>query len=143
MPKCHFCDHNNPAGIDRCQNCGAWIEQKASSTSKDAERQGEPTPEPDSLETQLLALMKGGKKIVAIKLYRQQTGCDLKNAKDAVEALAAKHGIVSKGTGCAGVILADTLGRRHRRVGDGGDLRITCLPFQPLPTNGRTPSMWK
>ena len=105
MPKCHFCDHNNPAGIDRCQNCGAWIERKAGSTSTDSGRQAEPTPEPDSLETQLLALMKGGKKIVAIKLYRQQTGCDLKAAKDAVEALAANHGIVSKGGGCAGVIL--------------------------------------
>jgi len=104
MPKCHFCDHNNPAGIDRCQNCGAWIEQKASSTSTDSGQQAEP-----SLEAQVLTLLEGGKKIVAIKLYRQQTGCDLKNAKDAVEALAAKHGIVSKGAGCAGVILAMVL----------------------------------
>ena len=47
MPKCHFCDHNNPAGIDRCQNCGAWIQQKAGSTSKEQE----PSTEPDSLES--------------------------------------------------------------------------------------------
>lgn len=102
MPKCHFCDHNNPAGVDRCENCGAWIEQKTASTSKEQE----PSPESDNLEAKVLALMEGGKKIEAIKLYRQQTGCDLKNAKDAVEALATKHGIVSKGSGCAGVILA-------------------------------------
>jgi ribosomal protein L7/L12 len=106
MPKCHFCKHNNPVGIDRCQNCGAWIEQKAGSTSTDAGQRTEPSPEPESLEAQVLALMGSSKKIEAIKLYRQQTGCGLKEAKDAVEALAVKHGIVSKGAGCAGVTLA-------------------------------------
>jgi hypothetical protein len=106
MPKCHFCDHNNPVGIDRCQNCGAWIEQKAGSTSMDAGQRTEPSQEPDSLEAQVLALMGSGQKIEAIKLYRQQTGCGLKNAKDAVEALAAQHGIISQALGCAGVILA-------------------------------------
>jgi hypothetical protein len=89
MPKCHFCDHNNPVGIDRCKRCGAWIEQKAGPTSTDSERQVEPSPDPDSLEGQVLALMEGGKKIEAIKLHRQQTGSGLKEAKDAVEALAA------------------------------------------------------
>ena len=106
MPKCHFCDHNNPVGIDRCQNCGAWIEQKAGSTSSDSGQQVEPPPESDSLETRVLALMESGKKIEAIKLYRQQTGCGLKQAKDVVEALATERGIVSKASGCTGVILA-------------------------------------
>jgi hypothetical protein len=50
--------------------------------------------------------MQGRKKIEAIKLYRQQTGAGLKEAKDAVEALAAKHGIIAaKGAGCAGMVL--------------------------------------
>src|SRR5208282_916448 len=49
--------------------------------------------DPNSLEGQVLALMQGQKKILAIKLYREQTGVGLKRAKDAVEALAAKHGI--------------------------------------------------
>jgi hypothetical protein len=106
MPKCHFCDCNNPVGIDRCQNCGAWIEQKASSTPTDGGQQAKSSPEPGNLETQVIALMQGGRKIEAIKLHRQQTGSGLKEAKDAVEALAAKHGVVSKGTGCAGMILA-------------------------------------
>ncbi len=79
------------------------------SASGDAGRQTEPYPEAGSLEAQVLALMEGGKKIDAVKLYREQTGCDLKNAKDAVETLAAKHGVVSKGSGCAGAILAALL----------------------------------
>ena len=44
-------------------------------------------------------------KIPAIKLYRQETGAGLKDAKEAVEALAQKHGIKSTGTGCAGMLM--------------------------------------
>ncbi|HVW38620.1 MAG TPA: ribosomal protein L7/L12 [Pirellulales bacterium] len=58
------------------------------------------------LEQQLLALLQGGKKIEAIRLYREQTGVGLKEAKDAVESLAGKHGIAAKGAGCAGMLLA-------------------------------------
>jgi large subunit ribosomal protein L7/L12 len=58
-----------------------------------------------SFEGQILALMRSQKKIEAIKLYRQQTGAGLKQAKDAVESLAASHGIKSVGPGCAGVVL--------------------------------------
>jgi len=61
--------------------------------------------DPTSLEGQVLALMQVQKKIWAIKLYREQTGVGLKEAKDAVEALAAKHGISPKGAGCAGMVL--------------------------------------
>jgi hypothetical protein len=49
--------------------------------------------------------MKAGQKIAAIKLHRQETGSGLKEAKDAVEALAAKHGIIARGAGCAGMVL--------------------------------------
>lgn len=58
------------------------------------------------LEQQLLALLQGGKKIEAIRLYREQTDVGLKEAKDAVESLAGKHGIAAKGAGCAGMLLA-------------------------------------
>jgi hypothetical protein len=60
--------------------------------------------DPNSLEGQVLALMRGQKKIWAIKVYREKTGVGLKQAKDAVEALAAKHGISTQ-TGCAGMVL--------------------------------------
>ncbi len=110
MPKCRICDHNNPAGIDRCQKCGTWIEQSVPSVLAGQGQESGPAseervPDPSSLEGQVLALMQGEKKINAIKLYRQQTGVGLKEAKDAVEALAAKHGISPKGAGCAGMVL--------------------------------------
>ena len=109
MPKCRICDHNNPAGIDRCQNCGTWIEQAVPSVSagqgqESGPASGEAVPDSNSLEGQVLALMQGQQKIKAIKVYREKTGVGLKQAKDAVEALAAKHGI-SQGVGCAGMVL--------------------------------------
>lgn len=44
-------------------------------------------PDWDAIEEQLLE----GNKIEAIKLYREQTGCDLKEAKDEVEAYEAEN----------------------------------------------------
>ena len=57
----------------------------------------------DPFEKQLIDLLRQGKKIPAIKLYREQKGTGLKFSKEAVEALAAKHGIAK--TGCASVLL--------------------------------------
>ena len=100
MPKCRFCDHNNPVGTDRCQNCGSWLEQALPSASAGQEPttsldEGVPQ-QPDSFEGRILLLMQAGKKIEAIKLYRQETGCGLKEAKDAVEALAAGQPIARR-----------------------------------------------
>ncbi len=50
-------------------------------------------------------MLEGGRKIEAIKLYRKQSGASLKEAKDYVEALAAKYGISPKQAGCAGMVL--------------------------------------
>ena len=100
MPKCRICDHNNPAGIDRCQNCGSWMEQAVPSAFAGQEPRttsDEQLPQqPDSLEGQILLLMQAGKKIEAIKIYRQETGVGLKEAKDAVEALAAGRPIARR-----------------------------------------------
>jgi len=51
----------------------------------------------------MIDLLRQGKKIAAIKVYREQRGTGLKFSKEAVEALAAKHGIAN--TGCASVLL--------------------------------------
>jgi ribosomal protein L7/L12 len=165
MPKCRFCEQNNPAGVDRCQHCGAWLEQKEqplpapileaqAMSAADFESQvrslasrgqmigaiklyrartgmglaeakraveaiaaGQPFEEKNAVADgasgdmsgstgdQVLALLRAGKKIEAIKHFRLQTGVGLKEAKDAVEALAVKHGINTKGAGCAGAVL--------------------------------------
>lgn len=46
--------------------------------------------------------MAAGRKIAAIKLVRERTGSGLKDAKDAVEALAARHGVAPSRSGCLG-----------------------------------------
>ncbi len=51
-----------------------------------AEHLGVPVEEPELEE--VTALLRQGKKIQAIKAYRDSTGADLKEARDAVERLA-------------------------------------------------------
>lgn len=57
------------------------------------------------LEADVADLMREGQKIAAVKLYRERTGFGLKEAKDAVEAIARERGITSSGGGCLGIIL--------------------------------------
>jgi ribosomal protein L7/L12 len=80
---------------------------EAKSAVEAIERQSPAPPPPmaGDLEQRVLALLQGGKKIEAIRIYREQTGVGLKEAKDAVEMLAGKHGIAAKGAGCAGMLL--------------------------------------
>ena len=68
---------------------------------------GEAGPEADD---DVLELVRGGKKIQAVKVYRERYHVGLKEAKDAVEALAAQHGIAAQGSGCAGVVLLGLVG---------------------------------
>jgi large subunit ribosomal protein L7/L12 len=81
MIRCPFCDHKNPPGATRCAECQAELftsaEDKAEATGA----------QPQSLDGRVLALVTDGRKIEAIKLYRDITGAGLKEAKDAVEAL--------------------------------------------------------
>jgi ribosomal protein L7/L12 len=46
-------------------------------------------PEPDAV----LRELRAGRKIQAIKIYREVTGAGLRDAKEAVEALARQHGL--------------------------------------------------
>ena len=58
------------------------------------------------LNDQIVGLLGRGDKIEAVKLYRQQTGSGLKEAKDAVERIGEQNGIRStSGSGCLGVVL--------------------------------------
>lgn len=62
-------------------------------------------PQGTSQEADLLDLLRQGQKIAAIKLYRERTGVGLREAKEAVERLAAQHDIPSGRAGCLGMIL--------------------------------------
>jgi len=109
MSKCRFCGTSNPPGTETCPGCGATIlddDGPATPTQPtadhDSDRSGEPT---DGVESRILAELQAGRKISAIKIYREMTGMGLKEAKEAVEELARRHGIAATRTGCAGVLL--------------------------------------
>ncbi len=101
MPKCQFCGHENPAGVELCKGCSAEIPQQPDAPTPDEPSAGPP----DSLEAKVLEELRTGSKISAIKLYREQTGKGLKDAKEAVEAIAGSHGVAPAKAGCAGVLL--------------------------------------
>lgn len=54
-----------------------------------------PDPQQQALERHpdLLPLLREGKKIQAIKVYRESSGAGLREAKDVVEALARRYGL--------------------------------------------------
>ena len=57
-------------------------------------------------ENEIVSLLKQGRKIAAIKLYREKTGVGLKEAKDFIEGLATNLGIAAPPrSGCLGVII--------------------------------------
>lgn len=58
-------------------------------------------------ESAVLDLFRTKGKIAAIKLYRdQRPGCGLKEAKEAVESLARKHGLQEPRGGCMALVAA-------------------------------------
>ncbi len=81
MNRCPFCDHKNPPGTIRCAECKAELFASPEDAAESADS------EPLSLDGRVIALMREGRKIEAIKLYRDLTGAGLKEAKDAVESL--------------------------------------------------------
>jgi hypothetical protein len=110
MAKCPACHQDNLPGTPFCSKCGEQLEPRGGGAPADGKpdvsaAQPGGGAEPTRLEGEILALMRGGHKIEAIKLHRARTGSDLKGAKDVVEALAAQHGISPKGAGCAGALL--------------------------------------
>lgn len=58
----------------------------------------------DQSEATIVRLLQEGKKIEAIKVYRDATGAGLRAAKASVEAIASERGIES-GSGCGPAVL--------------------------------------
>ncbi|MCA9122930.1 MAG: hypothetical protein H6822_06755 [Planctomycetaceae bacterium] len=145
MPSCPSCNNSVSTSTTLCRSCGSFIpesstraaelEQQVSSllakglkleavkvyreqtgsSLKDAKdavealQRGAKLPSPSEsdadLDAQLLRLLGEGEKIKAVKLYRAQTGETLFDSKQAVEALAERHGIKVEGGGCSGVLV--------------------------------------
>ena len=141
MPKCRNCNHEVQPSIGQCPHCGAAMDkpnadleqqvrslldqgQKIAAVKlyKDqigvglAEAKGAveamqadagPPSSADiggDLEVELLRLLGRGDKLEAVKLYKDQKGVALIEAKQAVETLAARHGLETHRGGCLGVV---------------------------------------
>jgi ribosomal protein L7/L12 len=85
MRQCSRCQEAVDPDAQRCPHCGAWL-----SDQTDA-----PELNPDSLEDAIRSLLTQGQKIAAIKLYREQTGVGLAEAKNAVEMIERGGGLPS------------------------------------------------
>ena len=69
--------------------------------------QADAVPQSDiggDLEAELLRLLGRGEKLAAVKLYKEQKGVELADAKQAVESLATKHGLGMQRAGCLGAL---------------------------------------
>ena len=68
-----------------------------------------PARESDAeLEAEVVKLVGQRQAIAAIKLYRERTGRQLKDSKEAVEEIARRNGLVWPRLGCLGALLAVT-----------------------------------
>lgn len=105
MQRCPACDHFNLADATECERCGKAISSRLPGDAPPAEPVG---PGPDTFEGRVLHTVRQSGKIAAIKLYREQRGGGLKEAKEAVEAMMAEHGVRagSSGSGCGAAVLA-------------------------------------
>ena len=83
MPTCPLCSNSYEGELAYCPACRA-----GEAAGKASESQQKPdAAKADSLELEVLERLTAGDKIGAIKLYREQTGAGLAEAKRAVELI--------------------------------------------------------
>ncbi len=97
MRICSSCGKKNLAGFIYCQKCGAELAEPPADTMGvdsvlDAS-EGNSQVDADDAEEPLVLLLKQGKKLEAIKLYRQRTGAGLTEAKAVIERLRRQEAI--------------------------------------------------
>lgn len=144
MPKCYRCNYDVHPSIGQCPQCGATIGDSAAELERDIRSllgQGRKIEavklykdqtgaglaaakdaveamqtgvvlQPETggdLEAELLRLLGRGEKLAAVKLYKEQKGVGLADARQAVESLATKHGLGMQRSGCLGVLAAVVL----------------------------------
>lgn len=82
------------AGLAEAKAAVEWLAGGPSAVSNAVESTAPPMPFSPAQEQELLALLQRRQKIAAIKRYRElRPGTELMDARKAVEALAARHGI--------------------------------------------------
>ncbi|MGC3967546.1 MAG: hypothetical protein QM775_09305 [Pirellulales bacterium] len=101
--KCPICGFENARGSARCEKCKAWLVQTAdlpasSAPLKQAAANAAGGGGIDAaFVNEVLSLIRDGRKIEAIRIFRERTGSGLREAKDAVEAMEAGRQAFSDG----------------------------------------------
>jgi ribosomal protein L7/L12 len=88
MPECPICQHKNAPAADSCTACGAALTTIAESRDDNNSTSTAPEATAQSpLEQRIRELLIDGRKIEAVKVYREATGAGLAEAKKAVESI--------------------------------------------------------
>ena len=100
MRICLNCGKKNLAGFVFCQKCGAELAESSVAATALDPASSEPdaggqldSDDSDDAEEPLILLLEQGKKLEAIRLYRERTGTDLAAAKQAIERLQRQEAI--------------------------------------------------
>jgi ribosomal protein L7/L12 len=80
MPKCVFCDQENPTDVTNCRLCGGPLPASDSEPLSD-----------EVFQQQLVRLLNEGQRIQAVAAYRRRTGVDLSQAVEVIDALERDH----------------------------------------------------
>ena len=99
MAFCSHCGARLPDEATNCTGCGAPVSEAV------ANEQAALSVD-SGMTAQAQQFARDGRKIQAIKEYREQTGAGLKEAKEAVERWMEREGIVAAGgSGCGASVL--------------------------------------
>ncbi|MBX7168635.1 MAG: ribosomal protein L7/L12 [Pirellulales bacterium] len=88
--RCPQCHRENKADASMCRHCGARLEPDV---QEDVPASKPSRADLPAWQATALTMFEQGRVIDAIKACRAETGLGLKEAKEAVERLAAEHGL--------------------------------------------------
>jgi ribosomal protein L7/L12 len=91
MLRCPFCQHENAPAADRCTACGAALTTIAESRDDDNPESASAASNHPPFDERIRQLLIDGQKIEAVKVYREETGAGLREAKEAVEAIERRE----------------------------------------------------
>ncbi|MCA9081109.1 MAG: hypothetical protein KDA58_11165 [Planctomycetaceae bacterium] len=87
-----------------CPHCGQPVATDAADCQSCGERLPQLTRQSD-VRREAIEIAQSEGKIAAIKFYRSETGCGLKEAKEQLESLLEEEGVELPSTGCLGMLL--------------------------------------
>jgi hypothetical protein len=79
--------------LARFRDPDAFSRGTNAATKIDVQTPGEERALPDQISSEVMKALRAGKKIEAIKLFRESSGLGLKESKDFIEALQSKLGL--------------------------------------------------